>query len=231
MYFSNSRVAQRAFRHLCAKPYNIERAYNFWFDLRTMGPSLEESPHSVNILPAAKITPPASVVLPLLKYLPGQTVFYTREEYEHEDLKPHYPNVKWPALKEVSFEEKGVLGDPDFVNLKTIASGIVDYNPKIGTEVHGVDLTNLTVSQKNDIARLTAIRGVVFFRDQKNLTIEKQRELGAYFGILHKHATTGLPKSGDLDDVHILYTDEDSKHQRAAVTPITLWHSDVSYRY
>jgi sulfonate dioxygenase len=228
MYFFARRVAQTALRPFCSKPYKAVRAYNFWFDPRTMAPSLEEPLYNVNILPTVKTVSPASAGLPLLKYVPGQTVSNTRKEYEHEDLKPQYPNVKWPALKEVSYEEKGLLGDPDFVNLKAVATEIVDYNPKIGTEVHGVDLTTLTDAQKNDIARLIAIRGVVFFRDQKNLTIEKQRELGAYFGILHKHGTTGVPKRGDLDDVHVGYTDENSKDQRAAFTPTTLWHSDVS---
>lgn len=82
---------------------------------------------------------------------------------------------------------------------------------------------------KNDLARLISTRGVVFFRNQKDFDIEAQRKLGSYFGTLHKHATTSVPKRGDLDDVHVVYTDERSKDQRAPFTPTFLWHSDVTY--
>jgi hypothetical protein len=136
--------------------------------------------------------------------------------------------VKWPPLGEVPYEDKGLLGDPYFRNLKEVATNIVDHIPKIGTEVHGVDLTDLTDYQTNDIARLVAIRGVVFFKDQKNFDVEEQRKLGAFFGTLHKRATTSSPKCGRLDDVHVVWTDESSKDQRAHYAPKFLWHSHVS---
>jgi len=68
---------------------------------------------------------------------------------------------------------------------------------------------------------------VVFFRNQKNFSIDEQRELGKYFGELHKHATTGVPKREGLEDVHVIYTGEDSPDLRALFTPSFLWHSDV----
>lgn len=163
-------------------------------------------------------------------YTPGRTIVKNHvEDYEYEDLKPSFPDVKWNPIPELPYSDKGCLGDPEFRNLKEIATEIFDYNPKIGTEVHGVDLANLTDAQKNDLARLIAHRGVVFFRNQKNFNIEEQRKLGAYFGTLHKHATTSVPKRGDLDDVHVVYTHEGSKDQRAMFAPSFLWHSDVTY--
>lgn len=33
------------------------------------------------------------------------------------------------------------------------------------------------------------------------MTIESQRDLGAHFGPLHKHATYAVPRRADLDDV------------------------------
>ena len=191
-----------------------------------MAPSLEigyEEPypntHSPSKSPKSKVN----------SYVPGRTIVQKHDTYEYEDLKPYFPDKQWPALQEVPYSDKGLLGDPSFSNLLSTATDIFDYNPKIGTEIHGVDLSSLSDSAKNDLALLIATRGVVFFRNQKNLTIDKQRELGAYFGQLHKHATTAVPKRGDLDDVHVVYTDEKSKDQRAIFAPTFLWHSDVTY--
>lgn len=164
-----------------------------------------------------------------LDYTPGRNVVEKHDEtYSYEDLLPRFPKITWPALTEIPYEDKGLLGDPSFKNLLSSSTDVFDYNPKIGTEVHGVDLANLTDAQKNDLARLIATRGVVFFRNQKNFDIEKQRELGKYFGQLHKHATTALPRREGLEDVHVVYTGENSPDLRALFTPTFLWHSDVS---
>ena len=194
-----------------------------------MAPSLEvlyeETPVNLshNHAPAKQL--PTSVS----SYVPGRTVVADHENYEFDDLKPSFPDTTWPPLENVSYNDKGLLGDSSFKNLLSNATDVFDYNPKIGTEIHGVDLANLSDAAKNDLALLIASRGVVFFRNQKNFDIEAQRKLGAYYGTLHKHATTAVPKRGDLDDVHVVYTDEKSKDQRAMFTPTFLWHSDVTY--
>jgi alpha-ketoglutarate-dependent taurine dioxygenase len=165
-----------------------------------------------------------------LNYTPGRNVVEKHDEtYKYEDLRPRFPEVKWPALTELPYHDKGLLGDPEFKNLLASATDVFDYNPKIGTEVHGIDLANLTDAQKNDLARLIATRGVVFFRNQKNFDIDAQRELGKYFGTLHSHATTACPRREGLEDVHVVYTGEDSPDLRALFTPSFLWHSDVTY--
>ena len=161
-------------------------------------------------------------------YEPGRTVVEGHESYEYEHLLPTFPDVKWEPLREVPYNDKGINGDPQFRNLLAEATDIFDYNPKIGTEVHGINLAKLSAAQKDDLARLIATRGVVFFRDQTDLDIEAQRNLGQYFGKLHKHATTSVPREPGLEDVHVVYTDEKSKDQRAKFTPTFLWHSDVT---
>ncbi|ESZ92611.1 alpha-ketoglutarate-dependent taurine dioxygenase [Sclerotinia borealis F-4128] len=198
-----------------------------------MAPSLEvgleQSPTQVG-LPASLPTKVSSATpKSTLSYTPGRTIVEKHETYEHEDLRPSFPDKKWPALKELPYSDKGLLGSDTFKDLLATATDVFDYVPKIGTEVHGVDLANLTDGAKNDLARFISIRGVVFFRNQKNFDIEAQRKLGSYFGTLHKHATTSVPKRGDVDDVHVVYTDEKSKDQRALFTPSFLWHSDVTY--
>ncbi|KAH8596119.1 hypothetical protein B0O99DRAFT_593956 [Bisporella sp. PMI_857] len=189
-----------------------------------MAPSLE-----VQYAQPPSTTIPFKTPSTVPSYTPGRTVTQQHETYTYDDLKPSFPDKHWPALEEVPYIDKGHLGDPSFKNLLASATDIFDYNPKVGTEIHGVDLANLSDAAKNDLALLIATRGVVFFRNQKNLTVDKQRELGAYFGSLHKHATTAVPARGDLDDVHVVYTDEKSKDQRALFTPTFLWHADVTY--
>jgi alpha-ketoglutarate-dependent taurine dioxygenase len=165
-----------------------------------------------------------------INYVPGRhEVEKYDETYEFEDLRPSFPDLHWPALTEVPYNDKGLLGDPEFKNLLSAATDVVDYNPKIGTEVHGVDLANLTDAQKNDLARLIATRGAVFFRNQTNFDIDAQRELGKYFGTLHKHATTSVPRRPGLEDVHVVFTGENSPDLRSQFTPTFLWHSDVTY--
>ena len=162
-----------------------------------------------------------------LDYAPGRTTVEKHEDYDHKDLLPAFPDLHWEPLTEQPYHDKGLHGHPNFQNLFAGASDAFDYNPKIGTEIHGVNLAKLTDAQKDDLARLISIRGVVFFRDQTDLDIDAQRELGQYFGKLHKHATTSVPSRPGLEDVHVVYTDEKSKDQRSKFTPTFLWHSDV----
>ncbi|KAI5805015.1 hypothetical protein EDC01DRAFT_354505 [Geopyxis carbonaria] len=190
-----------------------------------MAPSIvSESPAEL----AVGIQKPA--VQKVNRFTPGHTVVEPApEDYEYEYLKPRFPEITWPALEEVPYEDKGLLGDPEYKNLFADASDVFDYNPKIGTEVHGIKLKNLTDAQKNDLARLIAFRGVVVFRDQEDFSIEDQLELGRHFGTLHKHATTSVPQKEGLEEVHVIWTDGNTKDQRALFTPAHLWHADVTY--
>ncbi|OAX85384.1 hypothetical protein ACJ72_00232 [Emergomyces africanus] len=164
-----------------------------------------------------------------LNYEPGRTDVEAHENYLFEYLLPSFPNIKWDPIDEVRYHDKGILGDEKFSDLLHSATDIFDYNPKIGTEIHGVNLATLTDNQKNDLARLIAIRGVVFFRGQDDFDVEAQRNLGRYFGTLHKHATTAVPKRAGFEDVHVVYTGDNSVDQRALFSPSFLWHSDVTY--
>ncbi|KAL8731580.1 MAG: hypothetical protein Q9166_003268 [cf. Caloplaca sp. 2 TL-2023] len=165
-----------------------------------------------------------------ITYLPGRTAIDSCDDsYEHDDLRPSFPKLQWEPLSKVSYHDKGIHGDPQFRNLLASATDVYDYNPKIGTEIHGVNLAKLTDAQKNDLARLISNRCVVFFRNQTDLDVDAQRQLGAYFGKLHKHATTAVPRRAGLEDVHVVFTDGNARDQRAVFSPTFLWHSDVTY--
>lgn len=44
-----------------------------------------------------------------------------------------------------------------------------------------------------------------------------------------QHATTSVPRKQGLEDVHVVYSGDNSGDQRALFTPSFLWHSDVTY--
>ncbi|PGH08093.1 hypothetical protein AJ79_06093 [Helicocarpus griseus UAMH5409] len=192
-----------------------------------MSPSLEE-PLSLPSQEAGPVSKIQNRTKPL-EYEPRRTVVEDHTNYHYDYLLPSFPDIHWDPIEQVPYEDKGLLGDEKFRSLLSSATDIFDYTPKIGTELHGVNLAKLTDAQKNDLARLIAIRGVVFFRGQDDFDIEAQRELGRYFGTLHKHATTSVPRKTGLEDVHVVFTGDNSPDQRALFTPSFLWHSDVTY--
>lgn len=167
--------------------------------------------------------------MPPSHFTPGFTeVDPYPDNYKYEYLRPNFPDVSWPLLQEVPHVDKGLLGNPQYKNLLSDATDCFDFNANIGTEVVGVSLKTLTDAQKNDLARLIAFRSVVIFRDQHDFEVEDQIELGRHFGTLHKHATTGIPRRPGLEEVHVIYADENSLEKRALYSPAHLWHADVS---
>jgi sulfonate dioxygenase len=193
-----------------------------------MAPYLQEqtaaaSPSTTTIKSSLQTTPTKP-----LTYEPGRTTTETHENYPYDHLLPTFPDLKWDPLKEVPHHDKGLLGSPSFSSLLSTATSIQDLNPRLGTEVTGIDLSSLSSAQKNDIARLIATRGVVFFRNQKNFDIQAQRELGMYFGELHRHATTSVPKQPGLEDVHVVFAEGARGARSHIFSPSFLWHSDVS---
>ena len=90
--------------------------------------------------------------------------------------------------------------------------------------------------------RLTPIGKV--FRDQ-DIDIHQQLDLARYFGPLHKHATTAIPRNG-LEEVHggsiisslggnnnhsffslVVYNDASRRPDPSTFSKLELWHSDV----
>ncbi|KAI9283276.1 hypothetical protein BY458DRAFT_486113 [Sporodiniella umbellata] len=144
------------------------------------------------------------------------------------------PETTYPELGEFEHHDPGHRADPNKASLLKGATKVFDVTPHIGTEIHGVQLSQLTSQQKDDLALLVAERGVVFFRDQ-DIDVYQGREFGKHFGPLHIHNTYGHPEG--LPEVHVVYFDPDSVKNRKetlheGITSKSLsevWHSDVSY--
>lgn len=122
-----------------------------------------------------------------------------RLEDDNIDLSHGYPEVpprseipiyvdEAAAIRDedVPFIERGKNADPEKKALFGAADKVIDLTKKIGTEIVGLQLADLTDQQRDELALLIAERGVVFFRNQK-LPVRKQKELGDYFGNIEIH--------------------------------------------
>ena len=95
-----------------------------------------------------------------------------------------------------------------------------DVNTTIGTELSGVTLTDLDDTGVDELKRLVAERGVLFFRDQ-HMTLAEQVAFGARLGELHIHPAAKAPDG--FPEVLLVHTDENSKFTAGGG-----WHTDVS---
>uniref|UniRef100_A0A060T666 ARAD1B16896p n=1 Tax=Blastobotrys adeninivorans TaxID=409370 RepID=A0A060T666_BLAAD len=187
------------------------------------------SPAAAAPLPQAKGNKPIEIINAELARL--ELKDRQGKEYEYEHLRPTFPDIKYPPLELFEVRDKALDADKSFKNLFAAATEVRHLTPKIGTELVGVNLANLTDAQKDELALLTSYRGVVFFRDQKDLDIQKQLDLGRYWGKLHVHATTGQPKAWkeqNLEEVHVVWSDE-KRLPATSFSQTYLWHSDVTY--
>ncbi|KAL6301382.1 alpha-ketoglutarate-dependent sulfonate dioxygenase [Sparassis latifolia] len=150
------------------------------------------------------------------------------DKYEFAQYKPRFPEIKWAPLGEIAVTERGLLADKSKKNLFSAATKVQNLTPAIGTEIEGIDLRQLTSTQKDELALLVAERGVVFLRDQE-FSIHEQLELARHFGPLHKHATTPIPREPGLEEVHVVYNDATRRPDSSTFSKLELWHSDVSY--
>lgn len=89
---------------------------------------------------------------------------------------PHQPLEEFEPARDRAF-----FADPKKASLLSQASSIEEVTPLIGTELKGIQLSQLTDTQKDELALLVAERGVVFFRDQ-DLNLEQQHALASYYG-------------------------------------------------
>ncbi|KAF9282216.1 hypothetical protein BGZ68_006124 [Mortierella alpina] len=118
----------------------------------------------------------------------------------------------------------GKGADPEKKALFASVTKRIDYTPKIGTELHGIKLSQLTEQQSEELAALISERGVVFFRDQEDLNHDEHVKLGKRWGPLHVHPL--VPHNQENPEVIVLdsrYTPPNRYNTNNS------WHSDVSF--
>ncbi|KAL4753858.1 hypothetical protein BDW72DRAFT_201096 [Aspergillus terricola var. indicus] len=155
-----------------------------------------------------------------------------------EPLYPEYLPVRpegfTPTLDSPPFvaEEPGLRADPELPELlssKTISKNVT---PRVGTEIWGLQLSQLTPAGLDQVALLAAQRGVLVFRDQDFADIgpERQLAIARHFNPLHKHPTMGYPK-GTGPEFQVVYADEKaiSATLLGSRTTYDLWHIDQTF--
>ncbi|KAI8141372.1 hypothetical protein BJV82DRAFT_689334 [Fennellomyces sp. T-0311] len=140
-----------------------------------------------------------------------------------------YPEIYYPPLEPYEHKDPGLLADPKKESIFKAASKVFDVTPHIGTEVEGIQLSQLTEQQKNDLALLVAERGVVFFRDQ-DITPKQALEFGRHYGPLHIHNVGGHPPN--VPEILTIQLEKENKaltERRLNRGAADGWHSDVSH--
>lgn len=118
-------------------------------------------------------------------------------QYKYTDYLPVYDEeTSFPPLQPFEFNDRGLVADKKHRNLFSDEKNlnVTKLTPVIGTEIRGLQLSELDDRQKDELAHLIAERGVVVFRDQnfKDIGVEKQKEFAQYFGPLHIHVSRRL---------------------------------------
>lgn len=131
--------------------------------------------------------------------------------------------------------DKGHLGDPTFKNLFKAGQDVqkFDLSPNLGTEIDGVQLSELDDAGKNDLALFLETRGLAVFRNQdfRDKGAAFAKDFGKYFGPLHIHPVS----YSAVDHPELLVTFRKAgganrwalqfRHEAGAFR----WHSDISF--
>ena len=157
--------------------------------------------------------------------------------YPFTALKPSFPTdiVTAPYEPIHNVVDRGSFADPAYPRLRSLAKW-QNLAVNLGTELRplpgaSLQLNDFSTADKDELARLVAERGVVVLRDQQ-LTPEALVKFGAYFGAkqrpLHQHPSSGVPRRRGLDEVHVVWHDENMRPSDSAFTSTELWHCDMS---
>ncbi|CAG9975012.1 unnamed protein product [Clonostachys byssicola] len=161
------------------------------------------------------------------------SVNHDKHQYQYAGYLPVYDARQIPPLEEFAYEDPGLRADPSKAALLGAPGAkFEELTPAIGTEVRGLQLSSLDSKQRDELALLTAERGVLVFHDQdfKDIGYEKQEQFGAHFGKLHIHQR-GSQVAGHpyllpvYRDFKAGASDQETDNHVSSVK----WHSDMSY--
>ncbi|KAJ6132976.1 hypothetical protein N7471_008191 [Penicillium samsonianum] len=140
---------------------------------------------------------------------------------------------RYPPLELFEHYDHGKDADASFPDLLPKGQVEVDQiTPFIGSEIHGVQLSQLSDKGKDQLALYVAQRRVVAFRDQDfaSRPIQEVVDYAGYFGRHHIHQTSGAPKG--FPEIHLVFRGADDRtgdnFLKQRTNTIT-WHSDVTF--
>lgn len=136
----------------------------------------------------------------------------------YPDYLPFYdPLESVEDLGEFEHSDPGHRADPTFPNLLKNATRVSDLSPHIGTEIEGVQLSQLSSEGLDELALLAAQRGGLVFRNQDFVDIgfEAQKKIVSHFGHLHTHGWAPHPVAGSPEHM-IIYDHKEYVVQRVS---------------
>ncbi|KAI3402334.1 hypothetical protein KGF56_004904 [Candida oxycetoniae] len=162
------------------------------------------------------------------------------KENQSLTLYPEYlptwnPFQKYPPYKFQKFHDKGLEASEELTNLFSRNNQkykVRKLTPKLGSEIEGIQLSQLDDLAKKDLSRFVSERGVVIFKDQDfnakgpQFAIDFMR----FFGPLHIHPTSGSPEA--FPEMHITFRGASQREIDSVFARNTnsiSWHSDCSY--
>ncbi|TVY15829.1 Alpha-ketoglutarate-dependent sulfonate dioxygenase [Lachnellula arida] len=128
--------------------------------------------------------------VPTHQFPTATSIDYTKENYKYAAYLPYSTPGRQPPLEEFVHVDVGLRADPEKKHLFGVSGAIVqEVTPNVGTEIQGIQLSQLVPEQLDDLALLAAERGAVIFKDQDFADIgpERQKKYGEHFGHLHVH--------------------------------------------
>ncbi|EGW35397.1 uncharacterized protein SPAPADRAFT_58613 [Spathaspora passalidarum NRRL Y-27907] len=146
-----------------------------------------------------------------------------------EDFLPTWNKEEhYEPYKFHEYHDPALRANPSFPNLLANAE-TKNISPKLGTEIKGVQLSQLNDAGRDELALLAHQRGVLVFRDQDFVSKGPQHfvDYVKYFGNPHIHPTSGRPK--DVANIHVILSGDTKEDPFSTKTNLVGFHSDVSY--
>ena len=156
---------------------------------------------------------------------------YAKDDYKYKDFLLYVTLTSEPALAPYEYIDVATRADPEKKAFFAAISNRKDMTPNIGTEVRGIQLSQLTDKQKDELALYVAERGIVVFRDQDFVDqgIQWLKEFATYFGRLHTHQWGPHPKGHPDLDISFRDTAKGTYFDDLAEGALSTvaWHTDM----
>lgn len=151
---------------------------------------------------------------------------------KYPEYLPSWDKVWFDRLPPFEYHDPALRADPSKPNLLQNGVRLEHITPRLGSTVYGVQLTQLSDVQKDELALLICERKILAFPDQDftDAGPESQQNLMRYFGKLNYQPVSGSMKG--YPAFHIIHRDGNKAEIEnffSQKTSSTLWHQDVSY--
>jgi sulfonate dioxygenase len=146
---------------------------------------------------------------------------------------PTWDPIWFDPLPPFQFDDPALRANPLKPNL--LKAGVTQQaiTPRMGTILHGVDLTQLSSSAKDELALLCSERKILVFPSQESFLDAGpacQQEFMKYFGKPNYQPVSGsIPGYPGFHVIHRDGNKEEIANFFRVKTTSTLWHQDVSY--